>query len=99
MLNPGARYKSQVCTTEVIVVRPADITLYCGGHPMVDLDAGTDPALALDPDAAGGTLVGKRYTDAEGVLEVLATKAGAGSLGSDSEALVVRDAKPLPSSD
>ena len=38
-LKIGARYRSQVCQTEIIVVRPlpgeADLT--CGGHPVVDL--------------------------------------------------------------
>lgn len=99
MLKPGARYRSQVCTTEVIVVRPADITLHCGGHPMVELGAEADPALALDPAAATGSPVGKRYTDAAGALEVLVTKAGEGGLSDGAALLVAKDAKPLPSSD
>ncbi|RNL62370.1 hypothetical protein EFK50_11375 [Nocardioides marmoriginsengisoli] len=99
MLKPGTRYRSQVCTTEVIVVRPADITLHCGGHPVVELGADADPTLTLDPTAATGSLVGKRYTDGSGTLEVLVTKAGPGALGDGSALLVVKDAKPLPSSD
>ena len=36
-IKPGSRWKSAVCSTEVIVVKaPADaVTLECGGHPMV----------------------------------------------------------------
>ena len=52
-LKSGQRLRSQVCTTEVIVVRvPADdITLSCGGAPMVEL--GTDVAEGASvPDPA-----------------------------------------------
>ncbi len=99
MLKSGARFKSQVCTTEVIVVRPADVDLCCGGHPMIEFTAASDESLALDPAASAGTLVGKRYTNGGGALEVLVTKAGTGSLADGPAALVVKDAKPLPSSD
>ncbi|MGW8815630.1 hypothetical protein [Gordonia terrae] len=98
MLKPGQRLRSQVCTTEVIVVRPADVDLFCGGHPMVDLDTEvTDPG--IDPTAAEGTVIGKRYTDSAGALEVLVTKAGNGSLATAAELLVLKAAPPLPSSD
>lgn len=99
MLKPGTRYRSQVCTTEVIVIRPADVVLKCGGHPMIELGSDPAPGLRLDPDAAGGSLVGKRYTDDSGALEVLVTKAGDGSLADGDGPLVVKEAKPLPSSD
>jgi len=101
ILKVGNRYRSQVCSTEVVVVRPgngADV-LTCGGHPMVEIieagPTGLSPIEGLD----GGTLIGKRYTDASGSLEVLVTKAGAGSLGLGSEPLTVKEAKPLPASD
>jgi len=99
VLKPGTRLRSQACTTEVIVVRPAEVTLYCGGHPMVEF--GTEPAtsLTLDPSASTGSLAGKRYTDVSGTLEVLVTKAGAGTLSDAGQALTVKEAKPLPSSD
>ncbi len=99
MLKPGTRYKSQVCTTELIVVRPAEVSLSCGGQPVVEQTAAADGSLELDPSAAAGSLVGKRYTDASGTLEVLVTKAGEGSLGTEEGLLVIKDAKPLPSSD
>ncbi len=106
-LKPGTRLRSQVCTTEVIVVRPAadELDLRCGGQPMIEIGsdstvavgAGGTPAPGLDE----GTLLGKRYTtaDADGTLELLATKGGAGTLSAGDVALVLKEAKPLPSSD
>ena len=45
-LKIGARYRSQVCQTEIIVIRPlpggADLT--CGGHPVIDLKETPAPA-------------------------------------------------------
>ena len=100
-LRTGARLRSQVCTTEVIVVRPGagSVFLTCGGQAMVDLadtsEAGT-PAAGLD----GGSLLGKRYTaTADDTLELLVTKAGAGTLGDGDTPLVLKEAKPLPASD
>lgn len=100
-LRTGARLRSQVCTTEVIVVRPGagTVSLTCGGQPMVDLaDTATagSPAAGLD----GGALLGKRYTaPADDTLELLVTKAGAGTLGDGQTPLVLKEAKPLPASD
>ena len=42
--------------------------------------------------------MGKRYV-AEGGVEVLVTKAGAGSLSLGRTALALKEAKPLPASD
>jgi hypothetical protein len=99
-LVSGSRWKSTVCDTEVIVVRPADAarTLGCGGSDMVPVD---EEAVAgvLDPALADGTLLGKRYGDEASGLEVLCTKGGAGTLTLDGQALPVKGAKPLPSSD
>jgi hypothetical protein len=101
-LRTGARLRSQVCTTEVIVVRPGagSVTLTCGGQPLVEIAApkteGATPAPGLDK----GTLLGKRYTaESDGTLEVLVTKPGAGTLGDGETPLVLKDAKPLPASD
>lgn len=102
-LKPGLRLRSQVDTTEVIVVRPPaeDIDLQCGGTPMVavgtEVPEGGSPAPGLDT----GSLLGKRYTtdDTEGTLELLVTKQGAGTLTAAGIALVLKEAKPLPSSD
>jgi hypothetical protein len=101
--KPGLRLRSQVCTTEVIVVRPAvdDLDLRCGGEPVVEV--GTEVAEGKSPAAGfdGGTQLGKRYTtdDAEGTLELLVTKQGAGTLSVADVPLVLKEAKPLPSSD
>ena len=51
------------------------------------------------PGSAGGTLLGKRYVNAAGALELLCVKPGDGSLAVDGEHLVLKEAKPLPSSD
>jgi hypothetical protein len=100
-LKPGTRLRSQVDATEVVVVRPAarDVTISCGGHPMIDLQA--TPAEGLTAESGSeGTKVGKRYTSPEDEkLEVLVTKPGASALSVDGTALVLKDAKPLPASD
>jgi hypothetical protein len=102
MLKIGARLRSSVCTTEVVVVRPPqtlDVVLDCGGRPMAAADglngAGRDP----DPSFAQGTLLGKRYVHEPSGLEVLCTKPGLGSLSVERNALTVKGAKPLPSAD
>jgi hypothetical protein len=99
-LNAGARLRSAVCSTEVIVVRPPDgaVDLRCGGVPMAAADS-PPSAAALDPAHGSGTLLGKRYADPATGLELLCTKQGEGSLSIGPEALNIKDAKPLPSSD
>lgn len=104
MIKNGTRLQSQVCDTQVIVVRSADSLddLRAGGVPMVPLDSTDGPAksddLALDPAFAGGTVMGKRYVDENGA-EVLVTKAGQGTLSIGQTALNLKEAKPLPASD
>ena len=101
-LRTGARLRSQVDTTEIIVVRaPArPVSLTCGGHPMIDVKAEPDAALSLDPAHSGGSPVGKRFTlEEDPTLEVLITKAGDGSLAEGGVALILKEAKQLPSSD
>jgi hypothetical protein len=101
-LKPGARLRSQVCTTEVIVVRPPtqEVELSCGGKPMVELGTEVDAEATPAPGLDTGTLMGKRYTtDDDSPLEILVTKAGAGTLAAGDVPLVQKDAKPLPSSD
>lgn len=100
-LTPGLRLKSAVCTTEVMVVaaREPDVVVTCGGAPLIELDASLPSGVAIAETAAGGSLLGKRYVDAAGSLELLCTKPGQGSLAARGELLVVKGAKPLPSSD
>jgi hypothetical protein len=100
-LKVGSRYRSQVCNTELIIVRalPAEVELACGGHPVIDIKAQATSGLSVRDRADGGTELGKRYIDASGKLEVLVTKAGRGTLSLDGEALTLKEAKPLPASD
>jgi hypothetical protein len=99
VLKPGLVLKSAVCSAEVMVIRApagADVDIRCGGAPMAPT---RDGAAALDPDYADGVLVGKRYVDAEERFELLCTKGGQGGLTLNNEAMVVKVAKALPSSD
>lgn len=100
-LKAGSRLKSAVCDTEVMVVRTTtdDVRLECGGAEMLALAAEKPAGSVLDAAFAQGTLVGKRYTDETERFEFLCTKGGKGSLSIDGGALVVKQAKALPSSD
>lgn len=92
-----------MCDTEVVVVKAptdaASVTLECGGYPMVPIDEAPPGGLVLNADFAGGTPIGKRYTDEESGIEVLASKGGSGTLAVNGTALPMKGAKPLPSSD
>jgi hypothetical protein len=101
VLKSGLRLKSAVCDTELMVIRaPAgvDVEIRCGGAPML---SGTETAssVQLDSAFAAGTLIGKRYVDAQECFELLCTKGGQGSLTIDGIALDVKIAKALPTSD
>jgi hypothetical protein len=102
MLKPGARLKSAVCETQMMVIKapPAERELHCGGAAMLPA---TDPSprnpAGLDPGLAAGTLLGKRYVNANETVELLCTQGGKGSLVLDREPLRIKQAKQLPSSD
>lgn len=98
-LKAGARYKSAVCDTQVMVIKaPAgDYALECGGALMIAPNE--EGAGEINPELSGGTLMGKRYTDPDEKFELLCTKPGAGSLVLDGTPLDVKQAKQLPSSD
>ncbi|GFG73954.1 hypothetical protein [Mycobacterium botniense] len=98
MIKNGTRLASQVCDTQVIVVRSAESLddLRCGGRPMVPI--GAERSGELDPAFADGNLMGKRYVNDDGG-EVLVTKAGAGTLTVGDIPLRIKEAKPLPASD
>ncbi len=66
---------------------------------MAAMDAERDPAATPDAGLDEGTLMGKRYVDADDTVEILCTKPGAGTLSMGDQPLVLKEAKPLPSSD
>lgn len=99
-IKPGSKLRSTTDSTEVVVIRAGTgpVELTCGGAAMV---AATE-AVAATGVAAGHeapTQLGKRYTDDEAGIEVLCTKPGEGALACDGRVLVLKTAKPLPSSD
>jgi hypothetical protein len=99
-MGPGSRWRSVACTTEVIVVAaPTEVvSLHCGGHPMAPVSDQTE-SRPVDQTHSSGTVVGKRFRHDVSGLEVLCTKAGAGSLSIDGVPVPMKEAKPLPSSD
>lgn len=100
MIKNGTRLQSQVCDTQVIVVRASEglDDLRAGGAPMIPVGETPAEGLTPDPALAEGNLMGKRYVDDNGA-EILVTKAGAGTLSIGTTPLTVKEAKPLPASD
>ena len=99
-LRPGDQLASTVCGTRVVVIRaPAaepQPQLTCGGSPLIPA---ADAPPAKPGPAATTTLIGKRYVDATGTLELLCTASGAGELTCDGAPMALKAAKPLPASD
>jgi hypothetical protein len=100
-LRAGQKLHSAVCDAQVVVVKaPADeVELGCGGAPLLDDGQQADGAPVLDPSLGDGPLLGKRYADDDLGLELLCTRPGAGALTIEGRPLLVKGAKPLPSSD
>ncbi len=100
MIKNGTRLQSQVCDTQIIVIKTSDALddLRAGGAPLVSIGSEKLANTALDPTLAHGALMGKRYVTADGA-EVLVTKAGKGTLTVGQTPLTVKEAKPLPASD
>ncbi len=100
-LRPGLRLESATCDTQVVVVKApkdtTDVDVRCGGEPMRELGTGGDRLPVAGSD--GATLLGKRYADDELGLELLCTQGGEGALSVGDVPLLVKGAKPLPSSD
>jgi hypothetical protein len=100
-LRPGSRWRSAVCESEVIVVRPpAEPVLLCiGGTPV--LAAGTSRQVGGTPadGLAGGTRIGARYADQESGLEVLCTRSGTGAITVAGRPATRMAPRPLPASD
>lgn len=105
-LKPGVRLRSVVCDTEVIVmiVPKGDVVVSCGGQAMELIERGSSASVSgatspIDPALASGTQLGKRYVSDQIDLELLATKAGKGTLTANGSILEIKDSKALPSSD
>ena len=99
-LRPGLKLKSAVCSAEIIVVTGSgDVELTCGGVDMIEATAEPPADATAAAGLTGGTLLGKRYCNEDGTIEVLATKPGDGSVGIGQTALALKEAKPLPASD
>lgn len=98
-LKAGARFKSAVCDTQVMVIKaPAgEHVLHCGGSEVIAATA--TGSGALDAALSGESLIGKRYVNADESVELLCTKGGKGSLVFNGAAMEVKQAKQLPSSD
>lgn len=95
-MKPGSRIKSAACASEAVVIKYTAGTIECGGLPMADDAAGDGtPVAGFD----GGTVMGKRYVDADGTVELLCVKPGKGSFALNGVALLLKEAKPLPASD
>ena len=100
-LKPGSRWRSAVCDTEVVVVRPPKTaaSLECGGQAMVPHGTEKPAGATISSDHSGGSQMGKRFSDPETGAEILCTKGGAGSLSIDGRPIGAQDAKKLPASD
>jgi len=97
-LKVGSRLRAQNSPCEVMVIRGSDdgAALLCAGAEMLAAGPGPD----LDQLADGPPVqLGKRYTNGDGGIELLCTKAGIGPLVYGGHELTVKAAKPLPASD
>jgi hypothetical protein len=101
ILKPGSKIFGAACLTEGIVVRaPKEaIDLEIGGHPALTDASGRSADFAVAAGHDGGSLMGKRYVDANDTVELLCTKPGAGSFAVGGVVCEVKGAKALPSSD
>ncbi|MBH0777978.1 hypothetical protein [Nocardia bovistercoris] len=100
MIKSGTRLESQVCDTQVIVIKSTEAVdgLRCGGAPMIPIGGEKNATAVLDPAFSGGNAVGKRYVHDTGA-EILVTRSGTGTLDVDTTPLQLKEAKQLPSSD
>ena len=99
-IKPGLRLKSVVCDTEAMVIKySGDGGISCGGAPMIDAKAVAPEKGTASDGFSDGSLVGKRYVDADDTMELLCVKPGAGSMSVGDTLLVEKSAKSLPSSD
>ena len=83
---------------QLIVTKGGPGVLSDGETPLLRADSGEK---FPDGTAAGATALqlGKRYKSADGAVEVLVNKPGPCDLRYEGQAMELKDAKPLPSSD
>ncbi len=100
-LKTGGRFKSAVCTAEIMVVSApsGDVNLTCGGVVMVESASGAVTGGEIHPDHSVGVAIGKRYINEEQTLEVLCVKNGDGGLAVAGQLLLQKDTKKLPKTD
>jgi len=96
--KPGVKLSSTVCKTQIMALRvPGEaLEITCGGAPM---QIGDPAELGEMSGENAGTLVGKRYTDAEETMEFLCTRGGDGTVAVAGYVIDIKAAKKLPSSD
>lgn len=96
--KPGTKLTSTVCKTQIMALRipTTELEITCGGAPM---QVGEPSELGTISGENTGSLVGKRYVDEGESMEFLCTRGGDGSVSVNGVALVVKQAKQLPSSD
>jgi|TARA_Y100000310_G_scaffold341896_2_gene442753 hypothetical protein len=82
-----------------MVVKAIDVTITCGGVPMIGMEDPLDSSSQADPEHMYKCLMGKRYINKEETLELLCVKAGEGSFGVNGQMLMGKETKKLPSSD
>ena len=104
-LRPGDQLAAAVGAARVVVVRapsgPRPL-IACGGSPMGPAAGGAPRPPAPRSASAGaepGTLIGKRYVNADETLELLCVSSGEGALSCDGAPMSIKAAKPLPASD
>ncbi|MGN6127776.1 MAG: hypothetical protein ACTHON_14525 [Humibacter sp.] len=95
-LKPGLKLASAVSPAQFVVIRGVGEVDLTHGGVAVTTEA---PADTTAPDLVGEVLVGKRYSDDSGDLELLCVKPGPGALAADGVELTIKAAKALPASD
>lgn len=100
-INAGMRIKSAVCSMEAVVIKApsAGENILCGGQVMVQMSDAKPDVAPLAQAQHGHALIGKRYVDEESGLELLCSKQGFGALEFEGRELILKQPKPLPSSD